>query len=303
MWRKYIVASLLMVVSLSIVPCANPNSDNDNSGETFQVKYYEYFGNDEQSYTYTEETISQETMSEDSVELIKDKYGVTVDGMWYEEERICVDIVSRTHPFLSFDEDDLTGAIFTRSIVQTFLSYPNVTEVELLFNGTRNVWGRHFTFGVFNSSGVLIEPQYDEKIISGESFPAQYYDYYNNNEETYTYTKETISRENISEDSIKLIKEKYDVILNKVWYEGERICVDIRKTSPFLFDGGSHMAFTLTCSFVHTFLSYPDVTEVELLVNGRKNVWGNHFAFGVYNSSKMLTEPSSDTQDFIDSIK
>lgn len=59
MWRKCIVALLIMVVSLSIVSCANPNSDNDNSGDTFQVKYYEYFGNEEQNHTYTEETISQ----------------------------------------------------------------------------------------------------------------------------------------------------------------------------------------------------------------------------------------------------
>ncbi|MCL1917894.1 MAG: hypothetical protein FWG14_06205 [Peptococcaceae bacterium] len=106
MWKKYIVVSLFMVASLSIVSCANPNSGNDNSGETFQVKYYEYLGNDGQNYTHSEETVFQENMSEDSIKLVQDKYGVTADRIWYEGERICVDIVSRTHRFLSFDEDD-----------------------------------------------------------------------------------------------------------------------------------------------------------------------------------------------------
>jgi hypothetical protein len=103
----------------------------------------------------------------------------------------------------------------------------------------------------------------------------------------------------MSEDSVKLVKDKYDVTVNKVWYEGNRVCVDIAKTSPFCFDMGSHAGFSYTWSFIYTFLSYPDCTEVELLVNGRKNVWGNHFAFGVFNSSGKITDPSSDSQDFL----
>ncbi|MCL1917893.1 MAG: hypothetical protein FWG14_06200 [Peptococcaceae bacterium] len=312
MWknRKYIMVLLSIVVLSFMVSCANSpggsSISNDNqttSGETFQVKCYEYSGRDEQGYTYTEETISQENMSEDSIKLVMDKYDIMLNRVWYEGERICIDISHTTTPIYSFDADSLAAVTLTHSVVQTFLSYPNVKEVELLLNGIKNVCGRHFAFGVFGSSGELAEPSYDNKVSSGETLQVKYYTYYNYGEQAYTYTHETISKENVSEDSVKLLKDRYDITINRVWYEGNRICVDISKTSPFPFDSGSSKGITLTCSLLDTFLSYPDVIEVELLVNGTKNVWGNHFSFGVFNSSGALTSSSEyNDNNFINSI-
>jgi hypothetical protein len=103
-----------------------------------------------------------------------------------------------------------------------------------------------------------------------------------NERELYTYRTSTINWVEMSEETVKLVKETYDIDLNGVWYNGRRLCVDIKRTVPFGFDKDESSSVVLTDAFIQTFLSYPNINEVELLIDGVRNCEGRFFKFGTF---------------------
>ena len=98
-------------------------------------------------------------------------------------------------------------------------------------------------------------------------------------QEEIEFTTETISMANISDDTIKFMNKYSGIQIDKVWYEGSRICVDLNESERAKLDAGSFAGIMITSILIKTFSSYPDVKEIEFLIGGERGSFGNHFNF------------------------
>jgi len=93
------------------------------------------------------------------------------------------------------------------------------------------------------------------------------------------FKTENISVANMSADTIKFMKKDSDVQINKIWYEGNRLCVDLNENERAKLDAGSTAGEIITNILLKTFSSYPNVKEIEILIDGERGSYGNHFNF------------------------
>ena len=93
------------------------------------------------------------------------------------------------------------------------------------------------------------------------------------------YSAEIISQSNISEETIPLMKEHNNIVIDGIWYEDNRICIDLNETERVQMDRGSTAGVMTRELLLYTFSSYPDVKEIEILINGERGQYGNHFNF------------------------
>jgi len=129
---KYLI---LIVILIFTVSCGN---------KTTEIKFYyptEEYEFDENSYIV--KNIPSENLFEDSIKYVYEYANITIDKIWYENQRICVDlnIVER----LRLDGGSAIGGISTNILVMTFASFPNVKEIEILINGERCIMD-HYNF-------------------------------------------------------------------------------------------------------------------------------------------------------------
>lgn len=208
-------------------------------------------------------------------------YDTAYLGMWNEQKKLYVDINSEE--IFDLGDDYVKRRQFEQCLFKTFSSFPEVSEIEFLVDGEKGYHDKLYLDSIF-----VVDNTVDSTIAkfpTGKTFEAKFYESngydYENHKEIYTYTQKTVSWESMSDDSVKLIQDLYNVKINGVWYRGKRICVDISEQGLQKFNAGSAAGSSLTYSFIQTFLSYPCVNEVELLVDGVKYRYGDHFTFRV----------------------
>jgi hypothetical protein len=65
-----------------------------------------------------------------------------------------------------------------------------------------------------------------------------------------------------------------------LWYEqGTRLIADLTPETAVFFNWGTHGGHMRTRSLISSLFSFPNVTEIEVLVGGQRGVWADHFSF------------------------
>ncbi|MCL2672029.1 MAG: GerMN domain-containing protein [Clostridiales bacterium] len=109
---------------------------------TIKVEIY-YFTQDE-DYKHETVDLSKGNLSSDTIKFMQDINGIQINGIWYENNKICVDL--NANEFRKLDAGSYAGIIQTNLLVKTFSSYPNVEEIEILIDGKQGQYGYHFNF-------------------------------------------------------------------------------------------------------------------------------------------------------------
>ena len=105
---------------------------------------------------------------------------------------------------------------------------------------------------------------------------------YNQNDslfEATEYKTEKISMNNLSADTVKFMTLYNGIQIDKVWYEGDRLCVDLNLSERFELDRGSTAGMLRKDILLKTFSSYPNVKEIKILIGGERGCIGDHFMF------------------------
>jgi len=95
----------------------------------------------------------------------------------------------------------------------------------------------------------------------------------------WSYATETIPVSNISADTIRFMKEYCNIEIDSIWFDGCRIFVNLNERERARLDAGSTAGSVITETLIRTFSSYPNVMELEVLINGIFEEFGNHFNF------------------------
>jgi len=149
---KFKIFIFLLVSLIGLSSCNNSdkpeNGDKSsvNELETVSVEFY-YF---ETSFWEVEdiscktEDISTANLSDDTIQFMKLYNGIQIDGVWYEDDRICVDL--NESELSKLNAGSTAGTMSTAILLKTFASYPNVKEIEVLIGGEKGCIGDHFMF-------------------------------------------------------------------------------------------------------------------------------------------------------------
>jgi len=117
---------------------------------------------------------------------------------------------------------------------------------------------------------------------AGDTVSVDFYYYYDteDDKDIISFEKADISLENMVDDTIFHMKEINDIQINDLWFEGNKICVDLNTSESYAnFLQGSTGAYITTNILLRTFFSFPDVDEIEFLLDGKQGAEGDHFNF------------------------
>jgi hypothetical protein len=112
----------------------------------------------------------------------------------------------------------------------------------------------------------------------------------------YTYETIGVSRSRMKEDTFEYARSIGFTDYESIWYEGNKLYVDLSQSiADRLNSGGTYGSAVMTTSLIHTLLSFPDVEELEFLLEGhRGRIEADHFTLnGIYtaaDSKKFLEE-------------
>ena len=101
-------------------------------------------------------------------------------------------------------------------------------------------------------------------------------------DEDYHYFFEEIQSDIWHEEAIRLMRKHTGIRVKDMWYEGDRLVVDLFPVESIIFNWGSTGGWARTLSLVRSFASFPGVEEIEVLVGGAGGVRADHFSFGIY---------------------
>lgn len=95
------------------------------------------------------------------------------------------------------------------------------------------------------------------------------------------------------EDTYQWFERGYGIKVRNVWYEENKICIDfdsasIAERTTYYSKEDIDFIDTSTELFVKTLSSYPDVEEIEFLIDGKRGVFGNQ---SVYPAFKPNSNP------------
>ncbi|MCL2019772.1 MAG: hypothetical protein FWG70_08445 [Oscillospiraceae bacterium] len=90
-------------------------------------------------------------------------------------------------------------------------------------------------------------------------------------EENFSFVTMNISEENFLEDAVKAIYLHQGFSIKSIWYEGDKIYIDLSLIQDFRASRGSMAAIVTSNLLKRTFASFPNMTEMEFLVEGRVN--------------------------------
>lgn len=218
---------------------------------------------------YYYEKISAQNMLEETNRYMKKYAHVIVSDIWYDEDKICVDLDLSIKKRLGMDP--FVDEAITNMLVRTFSSYPRVEEVELLVGGQKGRFGGTEVFAV--GSKQSFDPDWKTSEVRF------YYDRGPEFEYEYGYQKEVISKAELIEDTKKYMLAYNGIKINNVWYDGQKICVDLDESETNKLDAGSAAGRIETYILLETFSSYPNVAQIEILIGGQKGRHGDHFYF------------------------
>ncbi|MCL2620202.1 MAG: hypothetical protein FWD97_04620 [Defluviitaleaceae bacterium] len=95
----------------------------------------------------------------------------------------------------------------------------------------------------------------------------------------YEYYDVIISPDGWREQVIANMAEYLDIRLADLWFEGNRLIVDLTPATTIYFNWGSTGGHLRTQNLIRSLAGLPSVTEIEVLVSGRRGVEADHFSF------------------------
>ena len=93
------------------------------------------------------------------------------------------------------------------------------------------------------------------------------------------YAELTIEPDNWESQIIAHFDEHLDIRLFGIWYEDDRLLVNLTPESAIYFNWGSTGGYIQTLNLIESLATLPNVYEIEVLVGGRRNEWADHFSF------------------------
>jgi hypothetical protein len=94
-----------------------------------------------------------------------------------------------------------------------------------------------------------------------------------------TYSIERVDCATICENIIDLINQKNGIQINKMWIENNKAYIDLNMKEGMEFSRGSAANAIRLSELLMTLFSYPEIKEVEILLDGQSGVVGDHFMF------------------------
>ena len=101
-------------------------------------------------------------------------------------------------------------------------------------------------------------------------------------EENYSFIEVNISKENFLEEAVAAMNQYQEFNIHSIWYEGHRIFADLSLADTARMNSGSANGAIRTYQLLRTLASFPDVAEIEVWEEGRKDPWRDHFSFEGY---------------------
>jgi len=98
---------------------------------------------------------------------------------------------------------------------------------------------------------------------------------------TFAYHEVSLSMGNITNESISLISKINNIEIDSMWCEDTKLYVNLNKREKEVLEAGSAAGMSITGCIVRTFMTYPNIESIEILLGGEKGVYGNHFNFDV----------------------
>ena len=96
-------------------------------------------------YRYETVNIESDNFNNDFIELMYIHTGIKIDGLWYEGDKLCVDL-NKERTWQTFDNGSTGGMIYRQKLLFTLSSFPNIEQIEVLVGGLKGVAGSHFNF-------------------------------------------------------------------------------------------------------------------------------------------------------------
>ena len=85
--------------------------------------------------------------------------------------------------------------------------------------------------------------------------------------------------DHLNAEFIRLIKEYSGISIDGIWYEGKRLCADLAEEEARSFNMGSATGITRSNVLIATLSTMPDVEEIEILINGQRGCFADHYNF------------------------
>jgi hypothetical protein len=117
--------------------------------------------------------------------------------------------------------------------------------------------------------------------------------------QSFKYHTMFVSSEDVLNDSIAIMKDVNNIEIDRIWYEGITLCVDLNENERRKLDYGSAAGNSIVGCIVRTFINYPDVVNIEILLGGKKEEFGNHFSLNTYffsEDGRIITKLGDGTE-------
>ncbi|MCL2766728.1 MAG: hypothetical protein FWD21_03485, partial [Peptococcaceae bacterium] len=120
----------------------------------------------------------------------------------------------------------------------------------------------------------------DDPHTENGTFSARFY-YTEDAAQTFKYKTIPISEANMVRDSVLKMKEINNIEIDDLWCEGSSMFIDLNINERNALNAGSSAKASIVGCIVRTFMTYPNVKKVELLLGGEKGAYGVHYDFTV----------------------
>ena len=125
-----------------------------------------------------------------------------------------------------------------------------------------------------------------QSVLFDENFTIRIYRYTDIDE--YVYAEVEISYYDWQEQVKYYMQAHNSIQVYDLWYEGNRLVVDLKPAGVMFFNWGSHGGYTRTRSLIESLATMPNVRELEILVGGQRGYIGDHFSFGVVRLGEYI---------------
>ena len=88
-----------------------------------------------------------------------------------------------------------------------------------------------------------------------------------------------ISPENWEERIMAAMQAHTGIIIDDMWLEETRLVVDLNSEDAVRFNWGSSGGYFLTRALIDSLVTIPNVTEIVVLVGGKRGLHADHFSF------------------------
>jgi len=98
--------------------------------------------------------------------------------------------------------------------------------------------------------------------------------------ESFLYIVEYVPVDNYREEFIRLMYEHIGVRILDLWFEGDKLYVDLHHDALFFFNQGTTSSSKRLTIFEKSLLSLPGIASFEVLICGQRGLESEHFNFG-----------------------